>query len=288
MIGVSCTDFCTRPVEYWVDRIAGRFRLWEIFSEVDHSVYRDTQSMKEVLDRHGLACQVHAPICDWNIAAMSDRLREASLRETSATIDAAEELGARMVTVHPGLSSLAVGGTEERAVARAKESVRALDGLVRGRDLTVAIENMPSVQYFLGRTAEQLADIVDGTDMGICFDIGHANTTGQIDAMIDTFGDRIANIHIHDNHGTKDEHLTIGDGEIDFAHVIGRLSGYRGNWIIESRSFESAVASSRRLEGMLPRSGPRLGTPPRSSGGARSPPPAEPSPACHSPSEPSS
>ena len=38
------------------------------------------------------------------------------------------------------------------------------------------------------------ADIVDGTDLGICFDIGHANTSGQIDAMIDTFGDRIANI----------------------------------------------------------------------------------------------
>ncbi|TQS85434.1 MAG: hypothetical protein A3208_03175 [Candidatus Methanoprimaticola hominis] len=74
---------------------------------------------------------------------------------------------------------------------------------------------------------------------------------GQIDAMIDTFGDRIVNIHIHDNHGETDEHLTIGDGDIDFAHVIRRMSGYRGNWIIESKSMESAVQSLPRLQKML-------------------------------------
>ena len=182
---------------------------------------------------------------------MSDRLREASVKETLATVAAASEMGARMVTVHPGLTSMSVPGLEERAVARAKESLRVMDRVVREYDLIVAIENMPAFPFFLGRTAEQLADIVDGTDLGICFDIGHANTMGQIDAMIDTFGDRIVNIHIHDNHGETDEHLTIGDGDIDFAHVIRRMSGYRGNWIIESKSMGSAVQSLPRLQKML-------------------------------------
>lgn len=227
------------------------FGLWEIFSEADHTVYRDPRGIADILSSHGLEVQVHAPICDWNIGAMSDRLREASLKETIATIDAASEMGARMVTVHPGLSSMSVPGLEERAAARARESVGVIDRIVRDYDLTVAIENMPAFPFFLGRTAEQLADIVDGTDLGICFDIGHANTMDQIDAMIDTFGDRIANIHIHDNHGRNDEHLTIGDGEIDFAHVIYRMSGYRGNWIIESKSLESAVQSLPRLQKML-------------------------------------
>ena len=216
------------------------FDLWEIFSEADHSVYRDPQGIAKALESKGLGFQVHAPICDWNPAAMSDRLREASVKETPAPVAAASEMGARMV---PGL--------EERAVARAKESLRVMDRVVREYDLIVAIENMPAFPFFLGRTAEQLADIVDGTDLGICFDIGHANTMGQIDAMIDTFGDRIVNIHIHDNHGETDEHLTIGDGDIDFAHVIRRMSGYRGNWIIESKSMGSAVQSLPRLQKML-------------------------------------
>lgn len=227
------------------------FGLWEIFSEADNCIYADASKVADIVSENGLRCQVHAPICDWNIAAMSDRLREASLEETIANIDAAVEIGAKVVTVHPGLSSMAVGGLEQRAVGYAKESMRALDRYVSGMDVTLAIENMPSMPFFLGRSAEQLGQIVDGTDLGVCFDIGHANTTGQIDAMIDSLGDRIVNIHIHDNNGQKDEHLTIGDGEIDFQHVIRRMRGYGGNWIIESKSLESAVQSLSRLENML-------------------------------------
>ena len=251
MIGVSCTNFSADPPEEWAPRIAGAFRLWEVFSEADHQVAGNAERLRGLIEANGLKCQVHAPICDWNIAALNDRLREASLKVTVETVEAAAELGARTVTVHPGLSSMSVAGTEGRALARAKESVRALDRAVSDFDTIVAIENMPSVPFFLGRTAAQLAEIVDGTDLSVCFDIGHANTMGQIDAMVDVFGDRIANVHIHDNNGQRDEHLTIGDGRIDFAHVVSRLSGYSGNWIIESKTFESAVQSSLRLEKLL-------------------------------------
>ena len=92
---------------------------------------------------------------------------------------------------------------------------------------------------------------MDGTDLGICFDIGHANTMGQIDDMVETFGDRIVNVHIHDNNGQRDEHLTIGDGAIDFDRVLGLLSSYRGNYIIESKNLDSAVESQSRLKKML-------------------------------------
>ncbi len=232
-------------------RISEHFDLWEIFSEADHCVHRDVEGIRDLLQENDLVCQVHAPICDWNIAAMTDRLRDASLEETKETIDAAMELGAKVVTVHPGLTSMAIPGLEERAVERANLAVRELERYVDGRDVMLAIENMPAPPFFLGRTAEQLSRIVDGTDLGICFDIGHANTMGQIDAMIDMFRDRIVNIHIHDNDGDRDAHMTIGDGSIDFSHVITRMSNYRGNWIIESKSFESAVQSSSRLESLL-------------------------------------
>ena len=259
MIGVSCPGFSATPVAEWAGPISEHFRLWEIFSEADHIVYRDTPAIKGILDFAGLSRQVHSPICDWNIAALSDRLREASLKETVANIEAAEELGAKVVTVHPGLSSMSVPGTEERAMARARESLRALDRLVAGRDIRLGIENMPNVPFFLGRTAEGLGSLIEGTDLGVTFDIGHANTTGQIDAMIAAFADRLVNIHIHDNHGQRDEHLTISDGDIDFGYVVSRLRGYRGNWIIESKSLESAVQSLSRLEALLSRSGTQFG-----------------------------
>ncbi len=251
MIGVSCTNFASTPLQDWIGPISEEFGHWEIFSEAEHSIIGKEGIINDLIGSAGISCSVHAPICDLNIGAMSDRLLSASLSEILGSIASAVKIGATTVTVHPGLCSMAVKGTEEKAALRTKESLRMIDRFAQDLGACVVIENMPQVPFFLGRTAESLAGLVDGTDLSICFDIGHANTTGQIDAMIDLLGDRIRNIHIHDNNGVRDEHLTIGDGNIDFDRVLGRLRAYRGNYIIESRDFQSAVESDQRLKKKL-------------------------------------
>lgn len=251
MIGISCTHFCSRPVADWIGRISERFELWEIFSEADHAITNDTEGLADILSSYDLRYSVHSPICDMNIASMTDRLRRASINELVETAKAANRLDIRMMTVHPGLDSMSVHGVTERAVERARLAMRDIEKASQEYGVTMAIENMPVMPFFLGRTAADLAHIVDGTDLGICFDIGHANTCGQIDDMVSTFGDRIVNIHIHDNHGERDEHLTIGEGTIDFPPILESLRGYRGNYVIESRDFDSAVESQSRLSPML-------------------------------------
>jgi sugar phosphate isomerase/epimerase len=250
-IGISCTSFSANPLEDWIVPIFEEFDHWEIFSEAFHSVLYHAGEMEDILPSYDMSYSIHSPICDVNIAAVSDCMREASLNEIIRTAELAADLDIRTVTVHPGLHSLAVAGMEGHVVEIAKESMRLLDRAAEEYGVAMAIENMPSRPYFLGRTAAHLSELLDGTGLPVCFDIGHASTTGEIDAMIDAFSGRIANVHIHDNRGDDDSHLTIGDGTIDFAHVLKRLSGYRGNFIIESRSFESAVESQSKLEPML-------------------------------------
>ncbi len=250
-IGVSCPGFSANPVEDWAIPVFEEFDHWEIFSEACHSFLYCLGELEEVLPSYDMTYSVHTPICDVNLAAVSDCIREASLNEVVRTAELASELEITMFTVHPGLFSLSVPGIEERSLEIARESMRYLDRASAEYGVTFAIENMPSLPFFIGRTAEQLASVIEGTDLSVCFDIGHANTTGQIDAMIDAFKDRIANVHIHDNDGGSDAHMTIGDGDIDFGHVLRRLSSYSGNYIIESKSFESAVESQDRLEPML-------------------------------------
>ncbi len=250
-IGISCTSFSANPIEDWIIPIFEEFDHWEIFSEAFHSVLYHAREMEDILPSYDMSYSIHSPICDVNIAAISDCMREASLNEIIRTAELASNLDIRTITVHPGLFSLAVADMEAHTIEIAKDSMKLLDRAAKEYGVTMAIENMPSMPYFVGRTAAQLAEIIEGTDLSVCFDIGHANTTGQIDAMIDTFSGRIANVHIHDNDGDRDAHMTIGDGSIDFQHVLRRLSDYRGNYIIESRSFESAAESQSRLESLL-------------------------------------
>src|SRR5262249_512026 len=60
------------------------------------------------------------------------------------------------------------------------------------------------------------------------FDIGHANLAdnGEHDRIEESFSplrDLVASVHIHDNHGEKDEHLPPYDGSIDWKSAIKTL-----------------------------------------------------------------
>jgi sugar phosphate isomerase/epimerase len=59
--------------------------------------------------------------------------------------------------------------------------------------------------------------------VGVCLDLGHANITVGIAEAIATLGPRIASVHVHDNHGFKDEHLWPGDGNIDWPATVEAL-----------------------------------------------------------------
>ena len=251
MIGVSSTMFSAEAFEERLLKISKEFKHWEIISEGEHYLPHIMRRLEAVAPSYDVKFSIHALISDLNIAALSERLREAAVMELIATMEHAIELNASTVTFHPGLHSFVVPGQEAKSMEKAKRSIRTLDRLMNEFGIVACVENMPSFKYMLGRTAEEMFQLVDGTDMKICFDIGHANTTNQTDEMIDLLGDRIKNIHIHDNTGGNDDHMTIGDGNIDFPKVLKRLTKYEGNYIIEARSLDSAVVSRDRLKGML-------------------------------------
>jgi sugar phosphate isomerase/epimerase len=60
--------------------------------------------------------------------------------------------------------------------------------------------------------------------IGICLDLGHAQMTAGVPAAIHTLGARIVQVHAHDNHGVKDEHLFPGDGDIDWPATAAALN----------------------------------------------------------------
>ncbi|MCL2148882.1 MAG: sugar phosphate isomerase/epimerase [Methanomassiliicoccaceae archaeon] len=253
MIGMSCTQFGTVAPEAVMEEVSKEFGLWEIFSEAENDLAIFSSRFDGMRALYSMRYSIHAPICDINIAALNERIREASVGEMLRTMEHAARMDVRTVTVHPGLYSMVLHDVRERSVRLSKLSLKAIEKGAREHGVTVAVENMPSFAVMMGQTPGELLDMIDGTDLSICFDIGHANTMGAIDGCIDAFDGRIANVHIHDNLGKNDDHMTIGDGNIDFTHVLSRLRGYRGDYIIESRNLASSVESKKRLEEIMRR-----------------------------------
>ncbi|MGE4275256.1 MAG: sugar phosphate isomerase/epimerase family protein [Candidatus Methanomethylophilaceae archaeon] len=250
MISVSSTSFSAQSIESVLEAISKEFQHWEIFAEGEHYLPSVLHQFGAVAPSYDLKYSIHAPISDVNVAAMSERMREAATLELMATMECAIQMEVDTLTVHPGYRPFVVKGMEDKALMRAAKSLRTLNRVSREFGVRIAVENMPEFFMMLGKTAEELEALLEGTDLGVCFDIGHAHTTGQMDQML-ALQDRFVNVHIHDNNGSHDEHLTIGEGQIDFESVLSRMKGYKGNYVIEIKTMESAILSRDRLQKML-------------------------------------
>ena len=250
-IGISSPSFCTYPYEDVLEGISKIFSHWEIVSEADHYLPMIGLSLESMMKSYDLTYSIHAPFNDINIASLNESVREMSVIELIKIMNMASELDIKTVTIHPGLYSMVVSGLEDRSIMAAKRSLRTLDRMAQECGVRLCVENMPGFRFFLGQTAEQMSELLEGTNLPICLDIGHANTTGQLNEIIDTLGNRIVNVHIHDNDGKQDQHLTIGEGTIDFDDCLKRLSSYGGRYIIECKTLESGSESQDRLSRLL-------------------------------------
>lgn len=251
MIGISSAEFSAYRFEEVIAEVSKEFDHWEIFAEVEHHLPSIYNRFVDIIPSYKLSYSIHAPVSDVNLASLNERIREDSVLEILTTAEAAASLDIDLLTLHPGVTSFSVPYTEEKAMEKAKKSLRAIDRISSEYGVRIAVENMQSFPFMLGQTAEEMKELIGDTNLGFCLDIGHANTTGQIDELIKEFGDRLINVHIHDNHGVHDEHLTLGEGDIDFKAVLDKLRGYTGNYIIESTSFPSGVESRDYLAALL-------------------------------------
>jgi sugar phosphate isomerase/epimerase len=102
-----------------------------------------------------------------------------------------------------------------RTIENALTALEHLGAFAHALGVRIVIETLLSE----ATTPEHLMLILEKghlPQVGICLDLGHANMTVGVDAAIATMSNRIAQVHVHDNQGTKDDHLWPGDGNIDW------------------------------------------------------------------------
>jgi sugar phosphate isomerase/epimerase len=101
---------------------------------------------------------------------------------------------------------------------------------------------------------------LEGIDVGICLDIGHANLLGDVGEAFETISGHLWTTHVHENHGTRDEHLVPYAGTIDWdlAMMVSQKVGYDGVLMFEVANtgdpvdvLTRAVKARERLEKSL-------------------------------------
>jgi sugar phosphate isomerase/epimerase len=250
MIAVSCPGFSMTPVAEMLEAIAPHFRAWEIIAEGMHALPDIQDELKELKSSYDIELAVHAPFSDLNIASLNVRIKEEVLAQVSEAIGIASALDMKMVTLHPGHKSPLGAYFPGKLREVHRESLLNLDAVGQEHGMTLALENMPKMWISLCAHSQEMRECIEGTDLKICFDVGHANITGDIEGFFE-MKDRIANLHVHDNHGDVDRHLVLGQGAIDIQGILKALAGYKGLYVIECMNLEEGMESKVVLERML-------------------------------------
>src|SRR5271170_3768314 len=245
------------------------FQGLEIFatrSHFDYASKAEIQAIGQALaDNRLQLCSLHAPTSrDLNVnreggsplsVTEVERVRRIeAMDELKRVIDVAEDLPFSRLILH-------MGGSRENADPRKRDAAfSSLEHLVlhaKHVGVTICVENTTSE---MGAPA-YLRSFVDETrltGLRFNFDIGHAHLAeGAEDERIEKsfapMRELIAGVHVHDNHGEKDEHLAPYAGTIDWPAAIALLKTVPGKEVpltleLKEKTAPDAPTAAEQLE----------------------------------------
>jgi deoxyribonuclease-4 len=154
-----------------------------------------------------------------NIAASDPAIREKSIAAFRKEIERALGLGADFLVTHPGSAK---GGTAAVAIETCAASLKEAASGLRLDGLTILIENTAGQGSAIGRTFEEVAEIIARAEgelpMGACIDTAHCFAAGY-------------RIHIPDGLRATVKHLdaTVGIGRVRVIHANDSKTAYNSH-----------------------------------------------------------
>lgn len=226
------------------------YQGWEVVADGRYRLDNpgSKREISEVLASTRLRATVHAPYGDLNLATLNYPIWRESIHQIASCITHAASFTDR-VTIHPGYLSPVGKMMPDRAWGQQKKALTEIGRIAADNGVLACLENMIGVKEFLCQRPEELLGMTEGIEgIGITIDIGHAHTVGRVDAFLPWLPSA-RHLHIHDNHGSADEHLALGDGTIPWERVGSAVArDYQGVVVVEGRSVEEGRRSRAVVE----------------------------------------
>jgi sugar phosphate isomerase/epimerase len=257
--------------DHLVHIAAHGFEAIELFATRSHFDYHDQQAAADLaewladtrLELHS----VHAPIVQslesgkwidpFSNASRDETSRKTALQETAAAIALAKHLPYRYLVVHLGTPATERVAANDNQPELARRSVEDLVEKAADANVRLALEVIPNALSSADRLVHLIEEELDGLDVGVCLDYGHAYLMGDLGEAIETLSGHLWTTHVHDNGGTRDDHLVPYAGTIDWdaAMMETQKIGYDGTLMFEVADtgdpvdvLERCVKARARLE----------------------------------------
>ncbi|ACM18931.1 TIM barrel protein, AP endonuclease family 2/xylose isomerase-like family [Geotalea daltonii FRC-32] len=235
--------------------IANRINPEIFFSadSLDEVIPERMQAEAAALAGNGLVCTIHAPFMDLNPGSVVRQIREVTRCSFNDVLDSAEIFKPQIMVFHPGYDRWRYGEKKEEWLRHSIDTWQGVLERAEGIGCTIAVENIFEEEP---STLVALLEAINSPRLRHCFDVGHWNLfkTVGMEEWFAALGSYIAETHIHDNHGFRDDHAPLGEGGIDFKLFFSLMERYapEAALTIEAHSLEKLERALTNLQQFLP------------------------------------
>jgi sugar phosphate isomerase/epimerase len=227
---------------------SGGAQTIELFAARHHFDYTDRAAVRDIATwfrNTGVAATLHQPIYrsergsgqwsrhvapDINLIDPEKSHRITAMDEVKRALESAEQVPISACVLHLGQKD---DPWDARALENSLTAIEHLKAFAHPLGVRILIENLQNEIT----TPEHILEIlrVGHFDrVGVCLDIGHANLARPeknigINEAFELLKPRIAQLHLHDNQGAKDDHLWPGAASIDWANVSRQIATLPAN-----------------------------------------------------------
>jgi sugar phosphate isomerase/epimerase len=241
----------------------------ELFAARHHFDYTDRAAVRDIASwfrTTGVGATLHQPLylsdrsdAQWsrhvapnlNLIDPEKSHRIAAMDEVKRALESAEQVPIDACVLHLGYKGEA---WNTRALENSLTAIEHLKAFAHPLGVRLLIENLQnditSPEHIL-----EILRVGHFDRVGVCLDIGHAHLADPqnnkgVDEAFELLKPRIAELHLHDNHGQKDEHLWPGSGTIDWQnaarHISSLAADVRGELEISYELEETAESAGKK------------------------------------------
>lgn len=212
---------------------------WEL-SEIAPQ-FQDVSIIRELCRTTGIGTTMHLPFVDLNLASLIPEARRVSVERMQRALEYGAAIGASCGVLHTGRNPYYHPLATSYARTALRESLTAL----ADTPMPIAIENLALSREDLIRGPDELYELTLEAGFDNCFDFGHAlvetshpwndetSPTALTERYLETLGENVIHLHVHNNDGSADQHLATDQGSIAYRNYADYLRSFGGTVCLE-------------------------------------------------------